>query len=318
MNDTYLSHHGILGQKWGIRRYQNPDGSLTVEGRKRYGYGYGTSRKASNSVARYGAAQKVIEKNAHVKLKEIDHMQEGSTKGELAKLGLSIGLDLLFLNPVGAVMDTQRVVGAIASNSKVKNAEERKANSPIDPKTGYHLKTKEMTADEDVKMVNPGFYNFNSNTKNNCVLCSTAMELRRRGYEVTAGKAGVGYLENEYLKFFKGAKEERYRRDTGTTVSAKDIIFSYKTGKAIKDWAEPKILNQGEGARGYLNIVFGEGGGHSMFYEVKDNKVIAYDPQSGKKTSFKNVCNASVDMGFIRLDTLSPNWPNIKKERAIE
>ncbi|MBP5597476.1 MAG: hypothetical protein J6Y02_19040 [Pseudobutyrivibrio sp.] len=35
----YLVHHGILGQKWGVRRYQNPDGSLTEEGRKRYGYG---------------------------------------------------------------------------------------------------------------------------------------------------------------------------------------------------------------------------------------------------------------------------------------
>lgn len=30
-----LYHHGILGQKWGIRRYQNADGSLTEEGRKR-------------------------------------------------------------------------------------------------------------------------------------------------------------------------------------------------------------------------------------------------------------------------------------------
>ena len=29
-------HSGIKGQKWGIRRYQNPDGSLTDEGRKRY------------------------------------------------------------------------------------------------------------------------------------------------------------------------------------------------------------------------------------------------------------------------------------------
>lgn len=33
----YLEHHGILGMKWGVRRYQNKDGSLTPEGRARYG-----------------------------------------------------------------------------------------------------------------------------------------------------------------------------------------------------------------------------------------------------------------------------------------
>ena len=33
---NYLSHHGILGQKWGVRRYQNSDGTLTSAGKKRY------------------------------------------------------------------------------------------------------------------------------------------------------------------------------------------------------------------------------------------------------------------------------------------
>lgn len=31
-----LYHHGIKGQRWGVRRYQNPDGSLTAAGQKRY------------------------------------------------------------------------------------------------------------------------------------------------------------------------------------------------------------------------------------------------------------------------------------------
>ena len=36
MTDNILCHHGIKGQKWGVRRFQNKDGSLTPAGKKRY------------------------------------------------------------------------------------------------------------------------------------------------------------------------------------------------------------------------------------------------------------------------------------------
>lgn len=38
MNNRYLAHHGIRGMRWGVRRYQNSDGTLTSEGKKRYGH----------------------------------------------------------------------------------------------------------------------------------------------------------------------------------------------------------------------------------------------------------------------------------------
>ena len=39
-----LQHHGIRGQRWGVRRFQNSDGSLTAAGRKRYADDDGPNR----------------------------------------------------------------------------------------------------------------------------------------------------------------------------------------------------------------------------------------------------------------------------------
>ena len=45
MRDSDLSHHGILGQKWGVRRFQNKDGTLTSAGKKRRAENYNDQQR---------------------------------------------------------------------------------------------------------------------------------------------------------------------------------------------------------------------------------------------------------------------------------
>lgn len=55
MDGNYLLHHGTKGQKWGVRRYQNEDGTLTAAGKIRYAYNAVTSGIANT----YDAGKRV-------------------------------------------------------------------------------------------------------------------------------------------------------------------------------------------------------------------------------------------------------------------
>lgn len=58
VNENYLAHYGVLGMKWGVRRYQNKDGSLTKAGKVRYGSktGYYTDPTTGDTVIKKGTS----------------------------------------------------------------------------------------------------------------------------------------------------------------------------------------------------------------------------------------------------------------------
>lgn len=105
MNETYIAHHGILGQKWGIRRYQNPDGSLTNAGKKHY------SQKNSASTS--------IEKNVS---KAAVATIAAKTVAELGEYGYKTIVGLNFWNtPLEGILGTGNLItigkGAIAASN---------------------------------------------------------------------------------------------------------------------------------------------------------------------------------------------------------
>ena len=62
---AYLAHHGVKGQRWGVRRFQNPDGSLTEKGKRRTKTLQGKSDKLDAKKAKLNSPRKVNSKLAN-------------------------------------------------------------------------------------------------------------------------------------------------------------------------------------------------------------------------------------------------------------
>lgn len=105
-----LSHYGVLGMKWSIRRYQNEDGSLTEAGKKRYGDSSpGHVYKSWATKHNEKKAEKARSKGYEVRAKEYDRRANRSREldrreeqySKSVKAGANIALRILSSGTIG-------------------------------------------------------------------------------------------------------------------------------------------------------------------------------------------------------------------------
>lgn len=251
-----LYHHGIKGQRWGVRRFQNEDGSLTSAGRHRY----------NNSLNTNGASkkQKVLNQNF----------------GEIGTEEISAAISIL------TAITAPLVVAKLqqnAANKKVKKEQDQ--NKENNPFSAIKKTTPAKNKADDMKKINPDFGKVQGSTSN-CALCTTAYEMRRRGYDVTANFSSIGRGINDISAFYKNTTR--------------------------KDWVMPKSNEKGimqafdqmpDGSRGNICASVGAfASRHSMVWEKENGKITIRDCQSNKVYDSDNLFMKNGSSGIVRTD----------------
>lgn len=291
-----LYHHGIKGQKWGVKN--GPPYPLKAGARS------AAERKGGSPVAK-------------------------KEKG-LIEVGIILGiysLPLLSLIPltIANAVHTKKV------KKFDKQCDKEREEAKVDKKTGLKLKSKELTREEDIARVNPKreIDPGDATYANNCVLCTTAYEMRRRGYEVQAGRA-LGLNGQDVAKqCFPKSKntevvtvpKECMKDNVKAYAWLRDAQKKIESGnKELKAKVRDTLYKEPEGSRGQLLVRWPSGGGHSVAYEIKDGKLEIIDAQINKVYKGKaaeNYFNNIVSVSYQRYDNSNFDAKQLKKGDKI-
>lgn len=336
-SDDSLQHHGVKGMKWGERRWQYKDGSLTPEGYIHYGYGKERSTSKENAVSKKSSktSKKTVVKkktsNDQVETKDANEKQEIPSDETIKKFNVKkavivAGAAVVVVNRGMKLKDAGDFARLATKGKRLLKGQKSFKKKPELSKPDMGI---DEISEKVVKRINPDYGE--PGTVMNCKRCTFAYEMSRRGYDVKAtkskkatGQTGIGTysaLTDKKQNLFS-LYMDSYKTDSDS-LSNKIIESTFYLGvdEIPLDYAQPhwentdrvieSLTQYGNRARGELTVSWTFGGAHSMAFEVIDDFPVIFDCQTGEtyktvseiENLFSNVSHAA----STRLDNVELN-----------
>lgn len=302
MYPSYLMHYGVKGQKWGERRWQYEDGSLTPEGYIHY---YGNSAKQRR---KYLETRKKINSSG-ITEKDIRQLYGSTYISDLDNMYKSLNYDFNKYSGLGETkLSELNNIGGVVWNDNDSDSKRMNAAYALEKNSELNLDD-ELIMKSVTRRINPNYGE--KGTTNNCVRCSTAMTLAKMGYStpqgISAGRAMLGASNDGFSYWFDGAE-----KIDGDIDSISD-----------------ELSKQPKGSFGVIDVSRFDAndtriGGHSMTYSIlHDGKVRVEDGQCGKmfntiEDAINNCAASKKGISITRLDNTKPNINAIAEDNMID
>jgi len=310
-NENYLEHHGILGQKWGVKN--GPPYPLGASE-------HSTSEKKANWRKSIDKSSSSKHTKNNFSKDDADNEKRGLTDKQKTAIKIGMAAAAVALAAYGTYK--------LNESGKLEPLID-KGKDVVDNLLGRgNDGGKSIKPESFIKKINPKYdpspYVFDGSYKNNCANCAIAFDLQSRGLNVEARGNKTGTTIPSIARLFKGITSESFCELEDDMNLPKFSMSSAKTqrgylaerGKKVYDIASRKIGEQFEdGSHGIVSMPTLDGG--HAFNWVKNNGVVKfYDSQDPKRDVIRDVLSLydyhpnSIDNAFtaLRTDNLIPNW----------
>ena len=240
---TCLVHHGIKGQKWGVRRFQNSDGTLTSAGKAHYGQIEGGSRKLGSQYNKQLRKLNRLQKRSDInqQLSNIQKYDKRARKAlnvgnAAAAVAGATGLGSIGLNKLSKMFDDRivnskthseidRLRDVEAQYWKQHESDARKFGSGDISKREYKARTDVIDSNRDIqrRKIKDEEYKSRVSNANKRDATDIARDVARYTSYAAAGAAAVSYGVAAYSKI-----QSRIAKKRITSSGHKKAVAKYK------------------------------------------------------------------------------------------